>query len=80
MADPLEHATGLEKMELKAKAAGNEVRWLPVFYFLVNFEISYFFSMVPQIQILAFFLNLCYISTAASVLTPLSYFTLLVVK
>lgn len=30
MADPLEHATGLEKQEMLAKAAGNDVRTLNV--------------------------------------------------
>lgn len=29
MADPLEHATGLEKQEMLAKAAGNDVRISP---------------------------------------------------
>lgn len=31
MADPLEHATGLEKQEMLAKAAGNDVRTCIVF-------------------------------------------------
>lgn len=32
MADPLEHATGLEKKEMLAKAAGSDVSSFNVFY------------------------------------------------